>query len=176
MVNQLNCLKAGGLVLGIVGTLVALINVFYAIAIYENFSLVEHNFIMNAVIGDAPEHIIRLTYVINAIFDLVAAALLIAGILMKKKYLLLPWIISSLLEIIITTIELSHHLIPAIVLVAIFSAIIYVWYCIVTLYKEMKAEEDANTGVQMAYVDETTNQRNQLPPYSVLTIDKWICE
>lgn len=37
----------------------------------------------------------------------------------------------------------------------------------------MKAEEDANTGVQMAYVDETTNQRNQLPPYSVLTIDKW---
>lgn len=82
MVNQLNCLRAGGLVLGIVGTLVALINVFYAVAIYENFSLVEHNFIMNAVIGDAPEHIIRLTYVINAIFDLVAAALLIAGILM----------------------------------------------------------------------------------------------
>lgn len=82
MVNQLNCLKAGGLVLGIVGTLVALINVFYAIAIYENFSMVEHNFIMNAVIGDAPEHIIRLTYVTISIFDLVAAALLIAGILM----------------------------------------------------------------------------------------------
>lgn len=40
----------------------------------------------------------------------------------------------------------------------------------------MKAEEDANTGVQMAYVDETTNQRNQLPPYSVLTIDKWTVE
>lgn len=51
-------------------------------------------------------------------------------------------------------------------------AIIYIWYCVVTLYKEMKAEEEANTGVQMAYVDETTNQRNQLPPYSVLTIDK----
>lgn len=38
----------------------------------------------------------------------------------KKKYLLLPWIVSSMLEIIITTIELSSHLIPAIVLVAIF--------------------------------------------------------
>lgn len=44
--------------------------------------MVEHNFIMNAVIGDAPEHIIRLTYVTISIFDLVAAALLIAGILM----------------------------------------------------------------------------------------------
>lgn len=34
----------------------------------------------------------------------------------------------------------------------------------------MKADEEANTGVQMAYVDETPSQ---LPPYSVLTIDKW---
>lgn len=40
------------------------------------------------------------------------------------------------------------------------------------LYNEMKAEEEANTGVQMAYVDEESNQRNQLPPYNVLTIDK----
>lgn len=85
MVNQLNCLKAGGLVLGIVGTIVALINVFYAIAIYENFSVVDHNFILDAVIGDAPEHIIRLTYVIISIFDMVAAALLIAGILMVNR-------------------------------------------------------------------------------------------
>lgn len=55
-------------------------------------------------------------------------------------------------------------------------AIIYVWYSIVSLYRQMKAEEEANTGVQMAYVDETTNQRNQLPPYNVLTIDKWIAD
>lgn len=39
----------------------------------------------------------------------------------------------------------------------------------VMLYKQLKAEEDAHTGVQMAYVDETPTQ---LPPYSVLTIDK----
>lgn len=50
--------------------------------------------------------------------------------------------------------------------------IVYIWYCIVALYNEMKAEEEANTGVQMAYVDEASNQRNQLPPYNVLTIDK----
>lgn len=91
MVNQLNCLKAGGLVLGIVGTLVALINVVYAIAIYENFSMVDHNFIMSAVIGDAPEHIIRLTYVTISIFDLVAAALLIAGILMVILFSLIKY-------------------------------------------------------------------------------------
>lgn len=71
--------------LGIVGTIVAMINVFYAIAIYENFSVVDHNFILDAVIGDAPEHIIRLTYVIISIFDMVAAALLIAGILMVNR-------------------------------------------------------------------------------------------
>lgn len=46
---------------------------------------------------------------------------------------------------------------------------IYIWYSIVALYKQMKAEEDENTGVQMAYVDEAPSQ---LPPYSVLTIDK----
>lgn len=169
MVNQLNCLKAGGLVLGVCVTIVALINVFYAIAIFEDFSVVDHNFVLNAVIGDAPEHIIRLVYVTISIFELIAAALLIAGILLKKKYLLLPWIVSTLLEIIITTIELSTHLIPAIVLVAIFGGIIYIWYCIVSLYNQMKADEEANTGVQMAYVDETPSQ---LPPYSVLTIDK----
>lgn len=39
----------------------------------------------------------------------------------------------------------------------------------VDLYKQMKADEEANTGVQMAYVDENPSQ---LPPYSVLTIDK----
>lgn len=33
----------------------------------------------------------------------------------------------------------------------------------------MKAEEEANSGVQMAYVDEAPSV---LPPYSVLTIDK----
>lgn len=33
----------------------------------------------------------------------------------------------------------------------------------------MRAEEEANTGVQMTYVDESPTQ---LPPYSVLTIDK----
>lgn len=82
MVNQLDCLKAGGLVLGIVVTIVALINVFYAIAIFEDFSVVDHNFVLSAVIGDAPEHIIRLVYVTISIFELVAAALLIAGILM----------------------------------------------------------------------------------------------
>lgn len=82
MVNQLKCLRAGGLVLGIVGTIVALMNFFYAIAIYEDFSIASHNFVLAAIIGDAPEHIIRLTYVTISIFDLVAAALLIAGILM----------------------------------------------------------------------------------------------
>jgi len=169
MVNQLNCLKAGGLVLGIIGTVVAMINVFWAIAVYEEIPIVNDNFILGALLGNAPDHIIRLFYVTVSIFDMVAAALLIAGILMKKKYFLLPWIISSMVEIIITSIELSTHLIPAIVLVAIFGGIIYIWYSIVTLYKQMKAEEEANTGVQMAYVDETPSQ---LPPYSVLTIDK----
>lgn len=82
MVNQLNCLKAGGLVLGIVVTIVALINVFYAIAIFEDFSVVDHNFVLDAIIGKAPEHIIRLVYVTISIFELVAAALLIAGILL----------------------------------------------------------------------------------------------
>lgn len=85
MVNQLNCLKAGGLVLGIIGTIVATINVIYAIAIYQNFSAVDHNFVLDTLIGDAPEHIIRLTYVIISILDLFASALLIAGILMVSK-------------------------------------------------------------------------------------------
>lgn len=48
-------------------------------------------------------------------------------------------------------------------------AILYIWYSIVTLYRKLKEDEEANTGVQMAYVDETPSQ---LPPYSVLTIDK----
>lgn len=169
MLNQLNCLKVGGLVLGIIGTLVAIVNVVYAYAVYEDFSLVEHNFVLSSIIGDAPEHIIRITYVIISIFDLVCAALLIAGILMKNKYMLLPWIVSSLLEIVITTIELSSSLIPAILLVSIFGGIIYIWYSIVSLYTQMKAEEEANSGVQMAYVDEAPST---LPPYSVLTIDK----
>jgi len=34
----------------------------------------------------------------------------------------------------------------------------------------MHKEEKVNTGVQMAYVDETPSQ---LPPYGVLTSDKW---
>lgn len=85
MVNQLNCLKAGGLVLGIIGSIIATINVFYAIAIYEDFSIVEHNFVLATFIGEAPEHIIRLTYVIISILDLLASALLIAGILMVNK-------------------------------------------------------------------------------------------
>lgn len=37
----------------------------------------------------------------------------------------------------------------------------------------MKAEEEANTGVQMAYVDETPSQMQNLPPYSVMISDKW---
>lgn len=82
MLNQLNCLKVGGLVLGIIGTLVAIVNVVYAYAVYEDFSLVEHNFVLGSILGNAPEHIIRITYVIISIFDLVCAALLIAGILM----------------------------------------------------------------------------------------------
>lgn len=74
--------------LGIIGTIIALINVCYAIAVYENFAMVDHNFVLEAIIGNAPEHIIRLTYVVISIFDLVASALLIAGILMvniKRK-------------------------------------------------------------------------------------------
>ena len=50
--------------------------------------------------------------------------------------------------------------------------VIYIWYSIVVLYKEMKAEEEANTGVQMAYVDETPSQMQNLPPYSVMISDK----
>lgn len=82
MVNQLNCLKAGGLVLGIIGTVVAMINVFWAIAVYEEIPIVNDNFILGALLGNAPDHIIRLFYVTVSIFDMVAAALLIAGILM----------------------------------------------------------------------------------------------
>lgn len=85
MVNQLNCLKAGGLVLGIIGTIVAVINVIYAIAIYESFAAVDHNFVLAALIGEAPDHIIRLTYVTISICDLFASALLIAGILLVSK-------------------------------------------------------------------------------------------
>lgn len=47
--------------------------------------------------------------------------------------------------------------------------VLYVWFSIVMLYKEMKAEEEANSGVQMSYVEENPSQ---LPPYSVLTVDK----
>lgn len=50
--------------------------------------------------------------------------------------------------------------------------IIYIWYSIVLLYKELKAEEEANTGVQMAYVDESPAQLQNLPPYSVMISDK----
>lgn len=70
--------------LAIVGTIVALINVFYAIAIFEDFSVVDHNFVLDAVIGNAPEHIIRLVYVMISIFELVAAALLCCGILLVR--------------------------------------------------------------------------------------------
>lgn len=83
--NQLVCLKTGGIALGIIGTIVAAINVVYAIAFYENFKGIEHNFVLKAIIGDAPEHIIRLAYVIIAILDLLGSALLIAGILMVSK-------------------------------------------------------------------------------------------
>ncbi|XP_031618158.1 uncharacterized protein LOC116337620 [Contarinia nasturtii] len=169
MVNQLKCLKAGGLVLGIIGTVVALINAFWAIAWYEHLPIVEANFILHSFLGEAPDHIVRLFYVTVSLFDMLAAALLIAGILMKKKYFLLPWIISSMLEIVITSIELSPHLIPSVVIVGIFGGVLYIWFSIVTLYKEMKAEEQANSGVQMSYVEENPSQ---LPPYSVLTIDK----
>lgn len=78
----MNCLKVGGLVLGVIGTFVAIVNTVYAIAIYEDFSAVEHNFVLSSIIGDAPDHIIRIAYVTISIFDLICAALLVAGILM----------------------------------------------------------------------------------------------
>lgn len=68
--------------LGIIGTVVALINFFWAIAYYENVQVVEANFILHQFLGDAPDHIVRLFYITISIFDMVAAALLIAGILM----------------------------------------------------------------------------------------------
>lgn len=76
------CLKAGGLVLGVVGTVVAMINVFWAIAMFEEIPIVQDSFILGKLIGNAPDHIIRLFYVTLSIFDLLAAVLLIAGILM----------------------------------------------------------------------------------------------
>lgn len=85
MLKQLTCLKTGGIALGALGTVLATINVFYAIAIYEDFTAVEHNFVLEAIIGGTSEHVIRLTYVIISILDLLASALLIAGILMVNK-------------------------------------------------------------------------------------------
>lgn len=85
MLNQINCLKTGGLALGVLGVIMAIINVIYCIAIHENFADIKHNFVMASVVGEAPEHIIRLAYVINSIFDLLFSALLIAGILRVNK-------------------------------------------------------------------------------------------
>lgn len=75
-------MKAGGLALGALGAVMAVINVIFSIAIHENFANVEHNFVMASIIGDAPEHIIRIAYVTISLFDLIFSALLIAGILL----------------------------------------------------------------------------------------------
>lgn len=82
MLNQLNCLKAGGLVMGILGVIIAIINVFYAIAVYEEVPMVNESFALNAFLGNAPDHIIRLFYFAFSIFDLLLSGLLIAGILL----------------------------------------------------------------------------------------------
>ncbi|XP_055323982.1 uncharacterized protein LOC129578829 [Sitodiplosis mosellana] len=169
MVNQLLCFKAGGLVLGIIGTALSMLNLVWAIAAYEELPFINDHIILGKLIGYAPDHFIRLAYVIISIFELVAAALLIAGILLKKKYCLLPWIVSYMVDIIVISLEAWNYLILSIVCMTIFGGVIYIWYAIVLLYKEFQAEEEANTGVQMAYVDEAPSQ---LPPYSVLTIDK----
>lgn len=56
---------------------------------------------------------------------------------------------------------------------SLFTAIIfgigYTWYSVLSLYFQFKNEDEANTGVQMAYVDEAPSQ---LPPYNILTIEK----
>lgn len=85
MLNQINCLKVGGLALGVLGVIMAIINVVFSIAVHENFANIDHNFVMASIIGEAPEHIIRLAYVSISIFDLLFSALLIAGILMVSK-------------------------------------------------------------------------------------------
>lgn len=85
MVNQLMCLKAGGLVLGVIGSVVAMINVFWAIAMFEEIPIIQDNFLLGKLLGNFPDHIIRLFYVTLSVFDLMAAALLIAGILMVNK-------------------------------------------------------------------------------------------
>lgn len=82
MLSQISCLKAGGLALGALGAMVAVFNVFLAIAVQKNFADIDHNFVMASIIGDAPEHIIRIAYATISIFDLIFSALLIAGILL----------------------------------------------------------------------------------------------
>lgn len=85
MLEQVNCLKAGGLVLGALGVIMAIVNVVFSIAVHENFANIDHNFVMASIVGEAPEHIIRLAYVSISILDLLFSALLIAGILLVSK-------------------------------------------------------------------------------------------
>ncbi|XP_031618305.1 uncharacterized protein LOC116337682 [Contarinia nasturtii] len=141
--DRLKCMKAGGLVMGIIGAFLSVSNIFWAIYRYENNDVINDNTISHLLFSKVEEDFVRMFYMILSLFDMLAALLLINGILMKNKYFLLPWITCTLVAIIIETLEYSVLLLSHVCYIGYIGIYIYIVYLLIEKYKKMKAEDEA---------------------------------
>jgi len=163
-------LETGGLILGVFGTVSSLI--FFLGGLFELNNDVTHtrnHYFLSDYLQDAPEHIVRIVYVAISVLDVLCSVLLVVGILKRSRWLLVPWIVDSMLMLVMTCAEIFLYLVPAFLVTGTIGGFLYLWYCIVSLYVKFDNEEKSANGVPMTSIE---NGQNTNLPYSNFNNDK----
>ncbi|XP_050432185.1 uncharacterized protein LOC126840470 [Adelges cooleyi] len=149
-------LKTGALISGIYGIVIAIITLI-VILVYDIK-------IQTIVIDFLPKTVVKIIVAINLIMTILISALLLAGILMRNKLLMLPWIVLTIMlciglviSVLYTTIDFlihAYYITSILVLVVGMLGVciyVYMWWVTYSYYQKIKEEDNRTPYTRTPY-------------------------
>ncbi|XP_050540100.1 uncharacterized protein LOC126904845 isoform X1 [Daktulosphaira vitifoliae] len=150
-------LKTGAITSGVYGIVIAIITL---IVILVNEDLR----IQTIIVDFLPKSVVRIIVAINLIMTIVICSILLAGVFMRKKILMLPWIVLTILlciglviSILYTAIDYlihSYYITSVLVLVIglLFVCLyVYMWWVTYSYYQQIKEEDNRTPYTRTPY-------------------------
>ncbi|XP_026806711.1 uncharacterized protein LOC113549553 [Rhopalosiphum maidis] len=149
-------LKTGAIISGVYGIVIAIVTVILI--------LVKDIKIQTIVIDFLPKSVVQIIVIINLLMTVLISLLLLAGIFMRKKILMLPWIVLTIMlciglviSVIYTSIDFLIHkfyftsfgvLVVGLLFVCVY---VYMWWVAYSYYQKIKEEDNRTPYTRTPY-------------------------
>lgn len=157
LTSCLGCpLKTGAIISGVYGIVIAIITLIVL--------LTSDIKIQTIVIDFLPKSVVQIIVAINLLMTILISSLLLAGIFMRKKILMLPWIVLTIMlciglviSVIYTSIDFLIHkfyitsigvLVIGLLCVCVY---VYMWWVTYSYYQKIKEEDNRTPYTRTPY-------------------------